>query len=62
MIELLTKNLDVKPSRESNVIQINYRSPDPRFAAGLANAFAQAYIATTLELRVDPAKQFRRVG
>lgn len=55
---LLQKNLDVKPSRESNVIQVNYRSPDPRFAAGLANAFAQAYIATTLELRVDPAKQF----
>lgn len=58
LIELLKKNLDVKPSRESNVIQIGYRSPDPRFAAGLANAFAQAYIATTLELRVDPAKQF----
>lgn len=55
---LLHKKLDLKPSRESNVININYRSPDPRFAAGLANAFAQAYIATTLELRVDPAKQF----
>lgn len=58
LIELLQKNLNVKPSRESNVIQIGYRSPDPRFAAGLANAFATAYIATTLELRVDPAKQF----
>ena len=58
LISLLQKNLDVKPSRESNVIQIGYRSPDPRFAAGLANAFAQAYIATTLELKVDPAKQF----
>lgn len=58
LIELLKKNLDVKPSRESNVIQVSYRSPDPRFAAGLANAFAQAYIGTTLELRVDPAKQF----
>lgn len=58
LIELLQKFLDVKPSRESNVININYRSPDPRFAAGLANAFANAYIATTLELRVDPAKQF----
>jgi len=58
LINLLQKNLDVKPSRESNVIQVRYRSPDPRFAAGLANAFAQAYIATTLELRVDPAKQF----
>lgn len=58
LVELLKKNLDVKPSRESNVIQVAYRSPDPRFAAGLANAFANAYIATTLELRVDPAKQF----
>lgn len=58
LVELLKKNLDIKPSRESNVIQVSYRSPDPRFAAGLANAFANAYIATTLELRVDPAKQF----
>ncbi|MBL8351865.1 MAG: chain length determinant protein EpsF [Burkholderiaceae bacterium] len=58
LVELLKKSLDVKPSRDSNVIQVNYRAPDPRFAAGMANAFAQAYIATTLELRVDPAKQF----
>lgn len=58
LIEILKKNLNVKPSRESNVIEIGYRSPDPRFAAGLANTFAQAFIATTLELRVDPAKQY----
>ncbi len=58
LIEILKKNLNVKPSRESNVIEISYRSPDPRFAAGLANAFAQAFIATALELRVDPAKQY----
>ena len=58
LVDLLQKKLDVKPSRESNVIQVSYKAPDPRFAAGLANAFAQAYIATTLELRVDPAKQF----
>ena len=58
LIDLLQRQLDIKPSRESNVIQVVYKSPDPRFAAGLANAYAQAYIATTLELRVDPAKQF----
>ena len=58
LVDLLQKKLDVKPSRESNVIQIGYKAPDPRFAAVLANAFANAYIATTLELRVDPAKQF----
>ena len=58
LVDLLQKGLDVKPSRESNVINVTYRAPDPRFAAGMANAFAQAYIATTLELRVDPARQY----
>jgi polysaccharide biosynthesis transport protein len=46
------------PSRESSVISVNYRAPDPRFAAALANAFVQAYIDTSLDLRVDPARQY----
>ena len=56
--DLLRKNLDVKPSRESNVITINYKSADPKFATALANAYAQAYIDVSLELRVDPARQY----
>lgn len=56
--ETFQKALDVKPSRESNVINVAYRAPDPRFAAGLANAFVQAYLETNLELRVEPAKQY----
>ena len=55
---LLQKKLDVKPSRESNVININFSGADPQFAAAVANAFAQAYIDTSLELRVEPAKQY----
>lgn len=56
--ETFQKSLDVKPSRESNVINLTYKAADPRFAAGLANAFMQAYIDTSLELRVDPARQY----
>ncbi|MBS0446503.1 MAG: chain length determinant protein EpsF [Proteobacteria bacterium] len=52
------RSMDVKPSKESNVLTVSYKAPDPKFAAGLANAFVQAYIETTLELRVDPAKQY----
>jgi chain length determinant protein EpsF len=52
------KQLDVLPSRESNVIAITYKAPDPVFAAGLANAFVQAYLDTSIELRVDPARQY----
>lgn len=55
---LLKRNLDVKPSRESNVITIAYTGSDPDFAAGVANAFAQAYIDVNLELRTDPARQY----
>ena len=52
------RSMDVEPSRESSVISVSYRAADPRFAAGLANAFVQAYVDTTLELRVDPARRY----
>ncbi len=52
------RNMDVIPSRESGVINVSYRAPDPRFAAALANAFVQAYIDTALELRTDPARSY----
>ena len=55
---LLQKKLDVKPSRESNVININYTAVDPDFAAAVANAFAQAYIDVNLDLRLAPARQY----
>jgi chain length determinant protein EpsF len=58
LAELLMKKLDVKPSRESNVISIGYRAPDPVLAAAVANAFAQAYIDTNIELKVEPARQY----
>ena len=51
------QGLEVKPSRESSVIEISYRGPDPGFAAALSNAFAEAYIQTSLELKTNPAKQ-----
>jgi polysaccharide biosynthesis transport protein len=54
----LQKKLDIKPSRESNVININFSAGDPQFAAVVANAFAQAYIDTSIELRVEPARQY----
>ena len=60
LADLMRKSLDVKPSRDSNVITINYKSADPKFATAMANAYAQAYIDVSLELRVEPAKQYGR--
>ncbi|HQT26035.1 MAG TPA: Wzz/FepE/Etk N-terminal domain-containing protein, partial [Burkholderiales bacterium] len=55
---LLKRGLSVKPSENSNIIDITFTSKDPAFASTLANAFAQAYIDTNLELKVEPARQY----
>src|SRR5712692_3551708 len=56
IVESLLNKLKVEPS-QSNVIQASFSSPDPRFSALVANAFAKAYIDTMLELRVEPTRQ-----
>jgi chain length determinant protein EpsF len=58
LANLLKRKLDVKPSRESNVIYIEYTGNDPNFSAVVANAFAQAYIDVNLDLKVAPARQY----
>lgn len=57
LADALARKLDVKPSRESSVIDLNYESQDPKFAAALANAFADAYIQTNLQLKIDPSRR-----
>jgi succinoglycan biosynthesis transport protein ExoP len=57
LAELLKKKLNVKPSRDSNVINIEFSGAEPSFAAVVANAFVQAYIDINLDLKVEPARQ-----
>lgn len=57
LAESLQKALVIKPSRDSNIITVLYEAHDPDVAAARANAFIQGYIDTSLELRVDPARQ-----
>lgn len=54
----LKKRLGVKPSKESNVISIEFTHLEPRAAMLMANAFARSYVETTLELKVEPAKEY----
>ena len=55
--DVLLRNLNVEPSRESSIITIGFSGTDPRFAAIVANSFAKSYIETSLDLRLVPAKQ-----
>jgi chain length determinant protein EpsF len=52
----LLSKLKVEVS-QSSVIGITYSASNSKFAADVANAFADAYVKTTLDLRVNPAKQ-----
>src|SRR5438105_389534 len=44
-------------SSQSSVIMLRYTASDSKFAADVANAFAKAYVDTTLRLRVEPTKE-----
>ena len=52
----LVSKLKVESS-QSSVINLTYSANDPVFASKVADAFAQAYMDTTLNLRVEPTKQ-----
>ena len=54
---LLLQKLSAEPSRESSTISLSFSGADPQFSAIVANAFAKAYIETSLDLRLVPAKQ-----
>ena len=56
LAESLLKKLKVETS-QSSIIQVTFSSADPHHSAGIANAFAKAYIDTMLELRVEPTRQ-----
>jgi chain length determinant protein EpsF len=57
LVDNLLHAVDAKTGRTSNIIRIAYSSTDPVRSAEMANAFADAYIQTSLELRVDPARR-----
>lgn len=54
----LEKSLTVKLSPATNVMTLNFIGDDPVSVAAAANAYAQAYIDTTIDLRAEPARQY----
>ena len=54
----IASELEVKPARESNVINIAWTGRYADEAARVANAFAQAYMDTNLELKTTPARKY----
>lgn len=57
---LLQAGMKVAPAKDSNLLEVNYTSADPAFAAQAANAFVKAFVETTLALRQDPAARHKQ--
>jgi chain length determinant protein EpsF len=55
--DVLKGSMLVEPLSSSNIIEVRFASPDPIFAQAAANAFAQAYLDVSVELRIAPARQ-----
>jgi uncharacterized protein involved in exopolysaccharide biosynthesis len=53
LTEAMQKNLSVEPVRNSQLLKLNYDSPSPAFSQRAANAYAEAFIASNLERRLD---------
>lgn len=49
--------LSVTPMFNSRIVEVSYSSTDRRVAALMANKFAEAYIATNLQMITDPARK-----
>lgn len=57
LADRLLTNLDIRPSKQSSVIDVVFKGADPNFAALVANAFAQSYEQLNVELKVEPSKK-----
>jgi len=57
LADYLAGHVTVVPSKESDVLTIDFSAHTPEVAATFANAFAEAYIQTSLELAADPAQR-----
>ena len=57
IIDALRKSIEVVPSQYTNLLQVNVTSKDPRKAARIANAIADAYLDQQLEGRYSATRR-----
>jgi capsular exopolysaccharide synthesis family protein len=57
--DILLRNVSIRPTRLSRLVDISFTSPDPAFSAQVANAWARAFIDSNLERRYDATSYAR---
>ena len=59
--ELLLRNLAINPTRLSSLVDIAFTSPDPALSARVANAWADSFIQTNLERKIQATSYGRNL-
>jgi capsular exopolysaccharide synthesis family protein len=59
--KILRDNLSVNPTRLSRLVDIGFTSPDPALSARIANAWAENFIQTNLERKVQASSYGRNL-
>jgi capsular exopolysaccharide synthesis family protein len=59
--EILLRNVGVEPARMSRLVEIRFTSPDPELSARIANAWADNFIQTNLERKVQATSYGRNL-
>lgn len=59
--EILLRNVGVEPARMSRLVEIRFTSPDPELSARIANAWAENFIQTNLERKVQATSYGRNL-
>ena len=59
--ETLLKHLDIAPTRLSQLVEVNFVSPDPDLSSRVANAWADNFIQTNLERKVQATSYGRNL-
>lgn len=59
--EILLENLSVEPTRQSRLVNISFTSPNSGFSASIANAWAENFIKTNLERKVQATSYGRNL-
>lgn len=59
VIRTLQDNLGVSPVRGSRLVELSFNSPDPQLAARVANAFAENFIQSNLDRKIQSSSYAR---
>lgn len=59
--KILRDNLSVYPTRLSRLVDIGFTSPDPMFSAKVTNAWAESFIQTNLERKIQATSYGRNL-